>query len=160
MNQGYVMRFYYGYDSETNKTHKKDVYLDLDYYFTPSNAWECSQNNEAKKQANQILEALNKANSEGKYPIAKTNPLSVSERNFIDWLSKATQEDGKYSDNTKKSYKALISLTEVSSPKASLWISVIFISCIPLSISEIMYLEKRVFQPTPFESTLIVFSFT
>jgi integrase len=108
MNRGYVMRFYYGYDSETKKTHKKDVYLDLDYYFTPSNAWERSQNKEAKKQANQILEALNTANREGKYPIAKTNPLSVSERNFIDWLSKATQEDGKYSDNTKKSYKALI----------------------------------------------------
>ena len=92
MNRGYVMRFYYGYDSETKKTHKKDVYLDLDYYFTPSNACERSQNKEAKKQANQILEARNTANREGKYPIAKTNPLSVSERNFIDWLSKATQE--------------------------------------------------------------------
>ena len=37
MNRGYVMRFYYGYDGETKKTYKKDVYLDLDYYFTPSN---------------------------------------------------------------------------------------------------------------------------
>ena len=59
----------------TKKTHKKDVYLDLDYHFTLSNAWERSQDKKAKKQANQILEALNTANREGKYPIEKTNPL-------------------------------------------------------------------------------------
>ena len=32
MSRGYVMRFYYGYDSETNKTHKKDVYLDKESF--------------------------------------------------------------------------------------------------------------------------------
>ena len=27
MKRGYVILFYYGYDSETNKTHKKHVYI-------------------------------------------------------------------------------------------------------------------------------------
>ena len=108
MKRGYVIRFYYGYDSETNKTHKKDVYLDLAYYFKPNNEYQRQQNKESDKQAKQIVEALRTANNENRYPIAKTNSLSVKEDNYIDWLRKTTQEKGKYSHNSKRSFMTLI----------------------------------------------------
>ena len=108
MKRGYVIRFYYGYDSETNKTHKKDVYLDLAYYFKPNNEYQRQQNKESDKQAKQIVEALRTANNENRYPIAKTNSLSVKEDNYIDWLRKTTQEKGKYSHNSKRSFITLI----------------------------------------------------
>ena len=112
MKRGYVIRFYYGYDSETNKTHKKDVYLDLAYYFKPNNEYQRQQNKESDKQAKQIVEALRTANNENRYPIAKTNSLSVKEDNYIDWLRKTTQEKGKYSHNSKRSFITLINHLE------------------------------------------------
>jgi integrase len=45
---------------------------------------------------------------EGKYPIIGSHSLKDSENNFIDWLLKTTQENKKYSENTKKSYRALV----------------------------------------------------
>lgn len=112
MKRGYVIRFYYGYDSETNKTHKKDVYLDLAYYFKPNNEYQRQQNKESDKQAKQIVEALRTANNENRYPIAKTNSLSVKEDNYIDWLRKTTQEKGKYSHNSRRSFMTLINHLE------------------------------------------------
>ena len=77
--KGYVIRFYYGYDKETKKVFKTDEYLNLDYFFKPDNEYQRQQNKESNKQAQQILEALRTANNENRYPIAKTNPLSVKE---------------------------------------------------------------------------------
>jgi integrase len=45
---------------------------------------------------------------EGKYPIIGSHSLNDADNNYIDWLFKTTQENKKYSDNTKKSYRATV----------------------------------------------------
>ena len=106
VNRGYVLRFNYG--SVDGKQIRKDAYLKIDFNHFPKNAFDRQQNSQAGKDANAILDAVRTMIREGKYPIIGSHSLKDSENNFIDWLLKTTQENKKYSENTKKSYRALV----------------------------------------------------
>lgn len=110
VNRGYVLRFNYGSEIVKGKRKqiRKDIYLDTDFTHFPKNAFDRQQNTQAGKDANAILDAVWTMIREGKYPIIGSHSLKDSENNFIDWLFKTTQDDKKYTDNTKKSYRALV----------------------------------------------------
>ena len=106
VKRGYILRFNYG--SVDGKQIRKDAYLKIDFNHFPKNAFDRQQNSQAGKDANAILDAVRTMIREGKYPIIGSHSLKDSENNFIDWLLKTTQENKKYSENTKKSYRALV----------------------------------------------------
>ena len=110
VNRGYVLRFNYGSEVVDGKRKqiRKDAYLKVSFNHFPKNAFDRQQNTQAGKDANAILDAVKTMIREGKYPIIGSHSLKDAENNFIDWIFKTTQENKKYSDNTKKSYRALV----------------------------------------------------
>ena len=110
VKRGYVLRFNYG--SVDGKQIRKDVYLKTDFNHSPSNPLERQQNKLAHKEANTILDAVRTMIREGKYPIIGSHSPNDAENNFIDWLRRTTQEKGKYSHNSRRSFITLINHLE------------------------------------------------
>jgi len=110
VKRGYVLRFNYG--SVDGKQIRKDVYLKTDFNHSPSNPLERQQNKLAHKEANTILDAVRTMIREGKYPIIGSHSLNDAQNNFIDWLRRTTQEKGKYSHNSRRSFITLINHLE------------------------------------------------
>tara|TARA_B100001057_G_scaffold500185_1_gene613983 strand:+ start:3390 stop:4586 length:1197 start_codon:yes stop_codon:yes gene_type:complete len=114
VNRGYILRFNYGSEIVNGKykQNRKDVYLKTDFTHFPKNPFDRQQNTQAGKEAIIIYDKVKTMILEGMYPIIGSHSLKDSENNFIDWLRRTTQENGKYSDNSRKSFMTLINHLE------------------------------------------------
>ena len=110
VKRGYILRFNYG--SVDGKQIRKDVYLKTDFNHEPKNPFDRQQNTQAGKDANTIFDKVKTMIREGKYPIIGSHSLNDADNNYIDWLRRTTQENGKYSENSRKSFITLINHLE------------------------------------------------